>query len=49
MTQGSDFPTMANVIKQISEHWLDKHKSACLRALNDLTEGLDALNRQRDQ
>src|SRR5438876_9188725 len=36
-------------LKEISEYWLDKHKSACPRALNDLTEGLDALSRQRDQ
>jgi DNA-binding transcriptional ArsR family regulator len=31
-------------LKQISERWIDKHKSACLRALNDLTEGLDQLS-----
>ena len=30
-------------LKQISERWIDKHKGACLRALNDLTKGLDAL------
>lgn len=32
-------------LKQIAERWIDKHKhkSACLRALNDLTEGLDSL------
>ena len=30
-------------LKQISERWIDKHTTACLRALNDLTEGLDAL------
>lgn len=30
-------------LKQISERWIDKHKAACLRALNDLTRGLDAL------
>jgi DNA-binding transcriptional ArsR family regulator len=30
-------------LKQISERWLDKHKTACLRALNDLTKGLDNL------
>ena len=30
-------------LKQISERWIDKHKAACLRALNDLTEGLDAV------
>jgi DNA-binding transcriptional ArsR family regulator len=30
-------------LKQISERWLDKHKAACLRALNDLTKGLDNL------
>jgi DNA-binding transcriptional ArsR family regulator len=28
-------------LKQLSERWLDKHKSACLRALNDLTKYLD--------
>jgi DNA-binding transcriptional ArsR family regulator len=30
-------------LKQISERWLDKHKAACFRALNDLTKGLDDL------
>ncbi len=30
-------------LKQISERWIDKHKAACLRALTDLTKGLDAL------
>ena len=30
-------------LKQISERWIDKHKSACLRALNDLTRGLGEL------
>lgn len=32
-------------LKQISERWLDKHKAkrACLRALNDLTRGLDSV------
>src|SRR6266851_2801031 len=30
-------------LKQISERWMDKHKAACLRALNDLTKGLDNL------
>ena len=30
-------------LKQISERWIDKHKTACLRALTDLTKGLDAL------
>jgi DNA-binding MarR family transcriptional regulator len=30
-------------LKQISQRWIDKHKAACLRALNDLTEGLDAV------
>jgi len=30
-------------IKQISERWLEKHKAACLRALDDLTKGLDEL------
>ena len=34
-------------IKQISERWLDKHKSACLRALDDLTKGLDELGPAR--
>ena len=32
-------------LKQISERWIDKHKAACLRALNDLTKGLDNLSR----
>lgn len=31
-------------LKQISEGWIDKHKSACRRALNDLTKGLDELS-----
>jgi DNA-binding transcriptional ArsR family regulator len=35
-------------LKQISERWIDKHKSACLRALNDLTKGLDALSAAAD-
>ena len=30
-------------LKQISERWIDKHKGACLRALNDLTKGLEQL------
>jgi DNA-binding transcriptional ArsR family regulator len=30
-------------LKQISERWIDKHKAACLRALKDLTKGLDEL------
>jgi len=30
-------------LKQVSEGWIDKHKAACLRALADLTKGLDAL------
>src|SRR5438132_12560598 len=30
-------------LKQISERWLDKHKAAGRRALNDLTKGLDKL------
>jgi DNA-binding transcriptional ArsR family regulator len=30
-------------LKQISERWIDKHKSACGRALSDLTAGLNAL------
>jgi DNA-binding transcriptional ArsR family regulator len=28
-------------LKQISERWIDKHKAACLRALTDLTKGLE--------
>jgi predicted ArsR family transcriptional regulator len=35
-------------LKQISERWIDKHKSACLRALNDLTKGLDELSAAAD-
>ena len=31
-------------LKQISERWIDKHKGACLRALNDLTKGLEQLS-----
>jgi len=31
-------------LKQISERWIEKHKSACIRALNDLTRGLDQLS-----
>lgn len=31
-------------LKQISERWIDKHKAACLRALTELSNGLDALN-----
>ena len=30
-------------LKQISERWINKHSAACLRALNDLTKGLDEL------
>lgn len=30
-------------LKQISERWIDKHKAACLRALNDLTSSLEQL------
>jgi len=30
-------------LKQISERWIDKHKGACLRALKDLTAGLDTV------
>jgi len=30
-------------LKQISERWIDKHKAACLRALDDLTKGLGDL------
>ncbi len=33
-------------LKQISERWIDKHKTACLRALNDLTKGLAELTPQ---
>ena len=32
-------------LKHISERWLDKHTAACLRALNDLTRGLDEMSR----
>jgi len=35
-------------LKQISEHWIDKHKAVCLRALTDLTNGLDALKTERN-
>jgi DNA-binding transcriptional ArsR family regulator len=35
-------------LKQIAERWIDKHKAACLRALNDLTQGLDAVSRGRE-
>ena len=33
-------------LKQIAERWIDKHKdkATCLRALNDLTKGLDAVS-----
>ena len=30
-------------LKQISERWIDKHRAASMRALNDLTKGLDQL------
>ena len=30
-------------LKQIAERWIDKHKAACLRALNDLNAGLDSV------
>lgn len=30
-------------LKQISERWIDKHKSVCLQALNDLTRSLEQL------
>src|SRR6266403_990899 len=30
-------------LKQISERWIDKHNAACLRALTDLTKGLNKL------
>jgi len=33
-------------LKQISERWIDKHKAACFRALNDLIKGLDELSRE---
>ena len=33
-------------LKQISERWIDKHKDACLRALDDLTKGLDEVTRR---
>ena len=32
-------------LKQISERWIDKHKNACLQALDDLTGALDQLSR----
>jgi DNA-binding transcriptional ArsR family regulator len=35
-------------LKQISERWLDKHKDACLRALNDLTTSLEQLESGSD-
>jgi len=38
-------------LKQISERWIDKHKhkSACLRALKDLTRQLDDLSARPSQ
>lgn len=33
-------------LKQISERWMNKHNVACLRALNDLTKGIDELSRE---
>lgn len=30
-------------LKQISERWIDRHKSACFRALNELQRGLEEL------
>ena len=33
-------------LKQISERWIDRHKSACSRALNDLQRGLEELEPQ---
>ena len=33
-------------LKQISERWMDKHHAACLRALSDLTKGIDDLGRE---
>ena len=35
-------------LTQISERWIDKHKAACLRALNDLTRGLDELKAETE-
>jgi DNA-binding transcriptional ArsR family regulator len=35
-------------LKQISERWIDKHRNACLRALNDLTKSLDELEPKSD-
>ena len=35
-------------LKQIAERWIDKHKAACLRALKDLTEGLDEVSARGD-
>jgi len=33
-------------LKQISERWIDKHKAACLRALDDLTKGLNEVSQR---
>jgi len=35
-------------LKQIAERWIDKHKAARLRALKDLTEGLDEVSARGD-
>lgn len=33
-------------LKQISERWIDKHKAACLPALDDLTKGLNEVSQR---
>jgi predicted transcriptional regulator len=35
-------------LKQISERWIDKHKAACARALDDLTRSLEQLESGSD-
>jgi DNA-binding transcriptional ArsR family regulator len=35
-------------LKQISERWIDKHKAACPRALDDLTRSLEQLDSGSD-
>ena len=35
-------------LKEISERWIDKHKAACGRALNDLTNSLEKLSPASD-
>jgi DNA-binding transcriptional ArsR family regulator len=35
-------------LKQISERWIDKHKAACPRALDDLTRSLEQLESGSD-